>query len=144
MSWWPKKTRFFPVSPMAFCPLYYYGSLPRKPIGDSGRRFLKNPVPEIISKLVFCPSPQSGLFFFVGASRTFYYHGSPPRGGHFMAKPTAYVGQPTRRLRVVLGAYSHCPLFPLPLCSHFYSSSQHETTHFLSFVFLVEFCPRNI
>ena len=46
--------------------LYYLGSLLRKPIGDSGRRFLKNPVPEIISKLVFCPSPQSGLFFFCG------------------------------------------------------------------------------
>ena len=136
MSWWPKKTRFFPVSPMAFCPFYYYGSLPRKPIGDSGRRFLKNPVPEIISKLVFCPSPQSGLFFFVGASRTFYYHGSPPRGGHFMANNVYVEAHPASEGctgPLFHRPLFHCPLFPFPLCSHFYSSFQPEIS---SIIFL--------
>ena len=53
---------FLPVSrcktPMGFIT---YGSLSQKSYRDSGTRFLKNLVPEIISKPVFCPSPQSGF-----------------------------------------------------------------------------------
>ena len=132
---------FLPVSrcktPMGFIT---YGSLSQKSYRDSGTRFLKNLVPEIISKPVFCPSPQSG--FLLGRALLLLPRLAPARWPLYGQQ--CLHCSPPRRLRVVLGAYSHRPLFPFPLCSHFYSSSQHETTHFLSFAFLVEFCPRNI
>ena len=119
---------FLPVSrcktPMGFIT---YGSLSKNPIGIPVQDFWKI-------------SYRIGIF--AGASLTSITTARPREVATLW--PTMFTLQPTRRLRVVLGAYSHRPLFPFPLCSHFYSSSQHETTHFLSFAFLVEFCPRNI
>ena len=102
---------------MGIYALYYLGSLLRKPIGDSGRRFLKNPVPEIISKLVFCPSPQSGLFFFLWGRAVPSITMARPREVATLW-PTTFTLKPTRRLRVVLGPYSIAP-YSIALCSHF-------------------------
>ena len=76
------RMRFLPVSLQCGNGyLYYTGSLNKKtgiPSGDPYRNFCQ--------KLV---TPTG--FFLLGRA-TFYYHGSPPRGGRFTSRPTAYVG----------------------------------------------------
>ena len=139
------KNRFLPVSLVALLGRFYYlGSFLRKPIGDSGTGFFWNPVPEIISKLIFCPSPQSGFFEGRAVSSI------------TMARPARWplYGQANRLRWPAHPASEGCTgplfpspfvpitlMFPLPLCSHFYSSSQHETTHFYLLFFLLNSVP---
>ncbi len=80
---------------------------------DSGRRFLKNPVPEIISKLVFCPSPQSGLFFFWGRAVPSITMARPREVATLWPSQPLTLANPPG----VWGLYWE--LIPIALCSHF-------------------------
>ena len=74
--------------------------------------------------------PVSSVGIFAGASLTSITTARPREVATLW--PTMFTLQPTRRLRVVLGAYSHRPLFPFPLCSHCYSSFQSEISSIIS------------
>jgi len=113
------KNRFLPVSLVVLLlQFYYYGSFLRKPIGDSGTGFFLKSRTGNYFKTHFLPVSPVGFFW--GASRTFYYHGSPrevatlwPSQPLTLASPPGAWGLYWELIPIAL--CSHCPYVPIAL-----------------------------
>ena len=103
---WKKneKTVFCPSPkkvPIGFLSFYYFRlAFSKNPIGiPTGDLQYRNNL-QYRNKRVLPVSPTG--FFLLGRAH-FYYLGSPPRGGRFTSRPTAYVGPALPALEVVRG-----------------------------------------
>jgi len=99
-----EKTVFCPSPkkvPIGFLSFYYFRlAFSKNPIGiPTGDLQYRNNL-QYRNKRVLPVSPTG--FFLLGRAH-FYYLGSPPRGGRFTSRPTAYVGPALPALEVVRG-----------------------------------------